>query len=156
MGRTSTGSKSPHRPADEPVQVVLIEDDPDDVRRIRAGFDEMEFEYAIDVYTTGDEALDALLESHPRSYPDFVLLDLTLPGTSGGDVLEAIASQTKLRHLPVIVLTDSDATEDIERSYATAANAYVTKPPNGSEYTSIIAAIERFWIKQAQLPPKTA
>ncbi len=113
----------------------------------------MEFEYVIEVYTTGNEALDALLKARPQTLPDFILLDLSLPDMNGDDILETIATESKLRHLPVIVLTNSDETADIERSYATAANAYVTKPSDADGFTSIINAIERFWIKQAQLPP---
>ncbi|RQG90832.1 response regulator [Natrarchaeobius chitinivorans] len=107
----------------------------------------------------GDEALTVLRdqsssEEHP--YPDIVLLDLNLPRVSGFDVLAELKDQPGLSALSVLVLTSSEAEEDIVKSYKLAANAYLTKPTGPGEFDSLIRSVEDFWFDKARIPPTSA
>lgn len=86
-------------------------------------------------------------------WPDLTLLDLNLPGTSGIELLETIRQEELLRRIPVIVLSSSTASQDIEQSYENNANAYLTKPSTPTEYFSLANTVEQFWLETAQLPP---
>ncbi|MFC4439468.1 MULTISPECIES: response regulator [Natrialbaceae] len=139
--------------------VVLVEDNPGDVRLIQEAFGESEGDHTLHVATTADDALELLNErarDPDKSAPDLVLLDLNLPGKDGYDVLETIRDDAALRRLPVIVLTSSKATDDIVRCYRAQANAYLTKPIETSKLVSMVHAIERFWFDHASLPPESA
>ncbi|WP_306053887.1 response regulator [Natronococcus wangiae] len=138
-------------------EVLLVEDNPGDVRLIQEAFSESEGDHALHVAATGGDALEWLNErarDPDRSNPDLVLLDLNLPGTDGYDVLEAIRGHSKLRRLPVVVLTSSNASEDVEKCYRTHANAYLTKPIDTGVLVSMVRVIERFWFEHARLPPE--
>lgn len=138
------------------MNILLVEDDPGDVRLMREAFETTEAETTLRVVTTGEDALECLRrqgEYEQAPFPDMVLLDLDLPGKSGCELLETIREDAKLRCLPVIVLTISDANEDIAKCYAAGANAYLTKPTDPDDFSDVVAAVESFWIKRAQLPP---
>ncbi len=140
----------------EPVEVLLVEDNPADGRLVREAFAETDREPTVHTVSTGDAAVETLTQlatDESRSLPDLALVDLNLPGTDGCDLLEAIRGHSRLRRLPVLVLTSSVADEDVVRSYDAAANAYLTKPTDHGAYVSLMAAVERFWLDNAQLPP---
>ncbi|WP_408958282.1 response regulator [Natrinema sp. 74] len=142
--------------ARDSVDVLLVEDNPGDVRLIREAFESVEFTVTFHTMTDGDTALEFLqnqvaADSGPDL--DLMLLDLNLPRTSGFDVLEAIKDDPKLASLPVLVLTSSEATEDIVKSYDLCANAYLTKPTDPDEFADIGRAVEAFWIDEVTLPP---
>lgn len=145
------------RNADEPVEILIVEDNPGDVRLLREAFGVTERETTLRTATNGDDAVDYLTrESSADEIPDLVLLDLNLPGRDGCDVLEAIRDDPHLEGLPVIMLTSSEAEEDVARCYSAGSNAYLTKPTTPEGLVSTVEYIEEFWIETSQLPPAPA
>jgi CheY-like chemotaxis protein len=145
--------------SDEPLKILLVEDNPGDVRLTQEAFKTTERETTLRILTTGDDAVDFLTPrgSHEMSTrPDLVLLDLNLPGKDGCEVLETIRNTSTIHHLPVIMLTSSTADEDIAKCYTACANAYLTKPTDPDEFAEVVDAIEQFWFEQVQLPPVPA
>ncbi|WP_222918843.1 response regulator [Natrinema sp. SYSU A 869] len=145
-----------HPPSTDPVSLLLVEDNPGDVRLIEEAFKSAGFETTFHTVTDGDAALEflqnrAATESGPDI--DLVLLDLNLPRTGGFEVLETIKNDPELTSLPVLVLTSSEANEDIVKSYELCANAYLTKPTDPGEFADIGRAVEAFWFDEATLPP---
>ncbi|MFC6718157.1 response regulator [Natrialbaceae archaeon GCM10025810] len=141
---------------DEPVDILLVEDNPGDVRLTQLAFSESEMDTRIHVVVDGDEVLDVLHEradSDSAPFPDLVLLDLNLPRVGGLEVLERIRDVPEFAHLPVLILTSSRANEDVVSSYERSANAYLTKPTDPNEFATLAKAVENFWFRRAQLPP---
>lgn len=141
---------------DEPFHVLLIEDNPGDVRLAREAFDEGDVASELHVVRTGTEGLDFLYrrgayEDAPR--PNLVLLDLHLPEIGGLEILERVKEDADLKRVPVIVLTSSEARDDVVRSYERHSNAYLTKPFDPDDFADLVRAIEAFWFRQARLPP---
>ncbi len=141
----------------EPAQLLLVEDNPGDVRLTKEAFKQGRIENDLHTVSDGSEALAFLkrrgeYEDAPR--PDLVLLDLNLPRTDGEEVLEQLKDDPKLRSIPVIVLTSSRAEEDIARSYELHANAYLTKPVDPDEFIETVRAFEKFWFSVVRLPPE--
>jgi CheY-like chemotaxis protein len=137
------------------VNVLLIEDDPGDVLMTREAFDEYLHNH-LDVVTDGAEALAYLRREEPYAdapRPDLVLLDLNLPRRDGREVLQEVKGDPELQHIPVIVLTTSQAEEDVLRSYQLHANAYVTKPVDFESFIEAIKQIDHFFVSVVQLPP---
>lgn len=144
---------------EKPIDVLLVEDNPGDVRLTREAFETTDTETTLHHVTDGDAALDYLSvgdTADSGSAPDLVLLDLDLPGTDGYEILEAIREDARLQYLPVIVLTSSDADEDVSRCYRANANAYVTKPTDCDEFTRMVEAFDQFWFQQVRLPPSSS
>lgn len=144
------------RSSDDPVEILLVEDNLGDIRLTQEAFKATDSETRLCPVTNGDDALEFLarrLTDESESLPDIALLDLNLPGRDGCEVLEAIRDDPKLRSLPVIMLTSSGDSEDIERCYDAHVNAYLTKPINMDEFATVVAAVERFWFERATLPP---
>lgn len=140
-----------------PVDILLIEDNPGDVRLTQEAFTESHISTTLHVVNDGVEALDFLNKRDtyggvPR--PDLILLDLNLPRKSGAEFLEELdEASPRLAHIPVIVLTSSRAEEDIVKSYELQANAYMTKPVDPSEFIDTITSFENFWLEVVELPP---
>ncbi|RDI72212.1 response regulator [Halopelagius longus] len=139
----------------DPAEILLVEDNPGDVRLTQEAFKDGRIQNTLHVVTDGVEALDFLYrrgdyEDAPR--PDLVLLDLNLPRKNGDAVLEEIRNDDELRRIPVIVLTSSTAHDDIVQSYDLCANAYLTKPVDPDEFISTIQTLERFWLSVVRLP----
>ena len=139
----------------EPIQILLVEDSPGDVRLTQEVLRDARI--ANDLHVVGDgEAAMAFLrregEYASRPRPDLVLLDLNLPRKDGREVLSEINADPDLRSVPVIVLTTSEAEQDILRSYQLAANAYITKPIDLSELIAVVRSIETFWLSIVRLP----
>ncbi|MFC4439742.1 MULTISPECIES: response regulator [Natrialbaceae] len=142
----------------EPVDVLVVKDNPGDVRLIREAFEmtETDTETDLQVVNTGKDAMAFLTQSgefEAAPHPDLVLLDLNLPGQDGCEVLETVRTDLQFRRLPVIVLTGSDSAENIERCYNARANAYLMKPTAPDEFVSTVEDVERFWLDQARFPP---
>ena len=136
------------------INVLLVEDDPGDVLMTREAFDEY-LHNRLDVVTDGAEALLYLRKEAPYAdapRPDLVLLDLNLPRRDGREVLAEIKDDPDLRHIPVIVLTTSQAEEDVLRSYQLHANAYVTKPVDFERFVSVVQQIDDFFVSVVRLP----
>ncbi|AGB38035.1 response regulator [Natronococcus occultus] len=136
-------------------EVLLVEDNPGDVRLVREAFAATDGDHELHAVMTGEDAVQFLeRRARDEAIPDLVLLDLNLPGIDGGDVLERIRESPELRRLPVIVLSSSEASEDVEACYRRAANAYLAKPIAPEELVSMIRSVERFWFDHARLPPQ--
>ena len=139
----------------EPVEILLVEDNPGDVRLTEEAFREGRIDNNLHVAADGVEALAFLeqrgeYEDAPR--PDLVLLDLNLPRMNGDELLAELKADPELRRIPVIVLTSSAAEEDIVTSYELHANAYLTKPVDPAEFIDTVQSFERFWFSIVKLP----
>jgi CheY-like chemotaxis protein len=138
------------------INVLLVEDDPGDVLMTREAFDEY-LQNRLDVVNDGAEALSYLRGEDPYQdapRPDLILLDLNLPRRDGREVLQEIKADPDLQHIPVIVLTTSQAEEDVLRSYQLHANAYVTKPVDFERFISVVRQIDEFFVSVVKLPPR--
>lgn len=143
----------PKTTADDAIDILLVEDNPGDVRLTQEAFKTADHEVTLQTVANGDDAVEFLRQSAESSLPDLVLLDLNLPGRHGCEVLEEMRDDPQLNPLPVIVLTSSNAEEDIVRCYDASVNAYLTKPTAPDEFISLIDSIEEFWLRKAELPP---
>ncbi|WP_224269563.1 response regulator [Haloprofundus salinisoli] len=141
--------------AGRPAEILLVEDNPGDVRLTEEAFKEGQIENKLHVVTDGVEALDFLFkrgEYADAPCPDIVLLDLNLPRKNGDEVLEEIRSDADLAKVPVIILTSSGAESDVAKSYELHANAYLTKPVNPVEFVETIRSFNSFWLSIVRLP----
>ncbi|HZA21998.1 MAG TPA: response regulator [Dehalococcoidia bacterium] len=141
----------------QPVEILLVEDNPGDVRLTIEALKSAKISNSINVVRDGIEAMAYLRKEGQYANvarPGIVLLDLNLPKKSGYEVLEELKKDEDLRRIPVVVLTSSQAEEDILRSYNLHANSYVTKPVGLQEFAKVVGAIEGFWLTIVQLPPK--
>lgn len=137
--------------AARPITVLLVEDDPGDVLLIREAFEDHKLNNTLLVAGDGVEALE-LLRNPETERPDLVLLDLNLPRKDGREVLREIKADDALRSIPVVVLTTSDAEEDILKSYDLHANAYVTKPVDFDRFIDVVRQIDEFFVSVVKLP----
>jgi CheY-like chemotaxis protein len=148
----------------DPIEVLLVEDDPGDVLLIREAFEDNKVANRLHVVADGVEALEFMRQTGehkeaPR--PDLVLLDLNLPRKDGREVLAEVKNDDALRTIPVVVLTTSQAEEDVLRSYDLHANAYVTKPVDFDRFIGVVRQIDQFFVSVVKLPnhratPRTA
>ncbi|WP_410674878.1 response regulator [Amycolatopsis sp. cmx-4-68] len=141
--------------APAPIDILLVEDDPGDVLMTREAFEHHKIRNALHVAGDGVEALEFLnhrgrFRDAPR--PGLILLDLNLPRKDGRELLGEIKQDPRLRTIPVVVLTTSEAEEDIVRSYDLHANAYVTKPVDFEKFIEVVRKIDDFWVTVVQLP----
>ena len=138
-----------------PVEILLVEDNPGDVRLTREALKAGHLWSRLAVVRDGMEALDYLRRLAPfqsATTPDLILLDLNLPKKDGREVLAEIKADETLRLIPVVVLTTSRAEEDILRSYKLHANCYITKPVDFAQFASVVQSIEDFWFTVVKLP----
>ena len=143
------------RSPNEPIDVLLVEDNPGDVRLTREAFETTDAETRLHVVRDGDAAVERLTRrdgDDPAASPDLALIDLNLPGRGGCEVLEAIRDDSELDRLPVIMLTGSEESDDVAQCYDADANAYLSKPSDPDEFIGLIAALEGFWFEQVHLP----
>jgi CheY-like chemotaxis protein len=137
------------------INVLLVEDDPGDVLITREAFAENKVRNQLSVVTDGVKALQFLrreAEYARAPRPDLILLDLNLPRMTGHEVLAEIKSDVDLQRIPVVVLTTSDAEEDVLRSYDLHANAYVTKPVDFERFLGVVRQIDDFFVTVVKLP----
>ena len=137
------------------VEILLVEDNPGDVRLTQEAMKEGKMRNNLSVARDGVEAMAFLRREGqyadaPR--PDVVLLDLNLPKKDGREVLAEIKADPDLRRIPVVVLTSSKADEDIVNSYDAHANCYVTKPGDLEQFMEVIRSVEGFWVQIVKLP----
>ena len=138
-----------------PIEILLVEDNPGDVRLTREALQEAKVRNNLAVANDGVEALSYLRREPPfenATRPDLVLLDLNLPRKDGREVLAEIKADPDLRRLPVVVLTTSNAEQDILESYNLYANCYITKPVDLDQFLGIVTSIEDFWLTIVKLP----
>lgn len=141
----------------QPIEILLVEDNPGDVRLTLEALKEGKIYNNLTVVEDGAEALAFLRREgrHAQAVrPDLILLDLNLPKKDGREVLADIKNDESLRRIPVIVLTSSQAEEDILKAYDNYANCYVTKPVDVDQLFKIVKSIENFWLAIVKLPPK--
>ncbi|GGS65651.1 two-component system response regulator [Planobispora rosea] len=137
------------------IDVLLVEDDPGDVLLTREAFELNKVKNKLHVVNDGEQAMAFLRKEEgyeDAPTPDLVLLDLNLPRKDGREVLQDIKSDENLRRIPVVVLTTSEAEEDILRSYNLHANAYVSKPVDFDQFINVVRRIDDFFVTVVKLP----
>ena len=134
-----------------PAEILLVEDNRGDVLLTRKALQSAQIENRLSVAESGEAALERLRDE-AQALPDLILLDLNLPRMSGRDVLGQVKADARLRHIPVIILSSSAAEQDIARSYALHANAYVVKPVDLDSFRAAISTIEQFFFFLVELP----
>lgn len=137
--------------------LLLVEDNPADIRLTQEALKEGQIPVHLSVVTDGIEAVEFLYRTGkykdaPR--PDLIMLDLNLPGKNGREVLSEIKSDPDLKKIPVLVMTTSKAQQDVTRAYSLNANCYITKPMDLDEFMAVVRSIEDFWLDKASLPEK--
>lgn len=142
---------------DRPIEILLVEDSPGDVRLTLEALKEGRVRNNVHVARDGVEAMAFLRQEKPFSdkpRPDLILLDLNMPRKDGREVLAEIKSDEALKLIPVVVLTTSSSEEDVLRSYDLHANCYITKPVDMDQFISVVRSLEDFWLAVVKLPPK--
>jgi CheY-like chemotaxis protein len=139
----------------DPVHILIVDDNTTDLVIMREAFADTQIDAVLDVAINGEEAMKYLrrvgeFAKSPR--PDLIILDLNMPRKNGHEVLHEIKSDPLLLRIPVIVLTTSQAEEDVSRAYAAHANCYIRKPVDFVEFEKVMATIEKFWFETVILP----
>jgi two-component system, chemotaxis family, response regulator Rcp1 len=139
----------------EPIEVLLVEDSPGDVRLTREAFKDAKVHINLHVARDGAEAMAFL--GHEGNYanvprPDLILLDLNLPKKDGREVLKEIKENDTLKSIPIVILTTSASEADILRSYRLHANCYITKPVGLDGFLKVVNSIDSFWLSVVKLP----
>jgi chemotaxis family two-component system response regulator Rcp1 len=145
------------RETSRPIEILLVEDNPGDVRLTLEAFKEGRIHNKLRVARDGAEALDMLYQRAPHEVsmvPDLILLDLNLPKKSGREVLAEIKTDPHSKRIPVVVLTTSTAEQDVLASYNLFANSYIVKPVDLEQFFRVIKSIEQFWLTVVKLPGK--
>lgn len=138
-----------------PIEVLLVEDSPGDVRLTREALKDAKMHINLSVVSDGTEAMaylrrEKIHAAAPR--PDLILLDLNLPKMDGRDVLKEIKESDALKSIPVVILTTSASPVDVERSYQLHANCYITKPVDLQGFIKVVQSIDNFWLSIVKLP----
>jgi CheY-like chemotaxis protein len=139
----------------KPIEILLVEDSPGDARLVQENLKEAKVRNNLNIVADGVEAMAYLRKEGQyknAAGPDMVLLDLNLPRKDGREVLAEMKEDEKLKRIPVVVLTISQAEEDVFKSYNLHANAYVTKPVDLKQFMLAVKAIEGFWLTVVKLP----
>ncbi len=142
-----------------PVQVLLVEDDPGDVRLTQEALKRGKLRVTITVVDDGEKALQYLRRQPPYagvSVPDLVFLDLNLPKVDGREVLKEAKADPEIRKIPIVVLTTSAADADVLKAYGLGGNCYITKPVGFEAFQKVVRAVEEFWFEVVKLPPRGA
>ena len=140
-----------------PIEILLVEDNPGDVRLTQEAIREAKIRNKLNVVNDGEQAVAYVrrqgdYSDQPR--PDLILLDLNLPKKDGREVLQELKTDPDLHRIPVVVLTSSAAEQDILRTYDLYANAYVTKPVDLEQFMHVVSSIQDFWLNIVKLPPE--
>ena len=143
-------------PSVRPIQILLVEDSPSDAKLTLAALKMAKVVNQVSHVEDGVEAMEFLRRQgkYARAErPDLILLDLNLPRKDGREVLEEMKADPDLQMIPVVILTTSQAEQDIIRSYKLHANCYITKPVNFERFLEVVQSIENFWLTVVALPP---
>ena len=141
----------------KPVDILLVEDNPADVRLTEEALKDAKVSNNLAVVGDGVEAMKFLQHQTPyvdSPRPDLILLDLNLPRKDGREVLAELKNDEELRRIPVVILTTSQAEEDILKTYDLHANCYITKPVDLDQFIKVVRSIENFWLTVVKLPPR--
>ncbi|HEX2974695.1 MAG TPA: response regulator [Bacteroidales bacterium] len=139
------------------IDILVVEDNPGDARLIREILNENKLYSSLYIVNDGVEAMSFLHNEGKFSIapkPDLIILDLNLPRKDGREVLAEIKADDELKHIPIVIMTISQAEEDILKTYKLHANCYITKPIDLNEFIKVIKSIEDFWFSVVKLPPK--
>lgn len=137
------------------IQILMVEDNPDDVLLTREALKDAKVHCNLHVTEDGVQALEFLNRTGPYSEvprPDIILLDLNLPRKDGREVLQEIKNRENLRMIPVVILTTSESPDDISRAYDSHVNCYITKPVDFDQFIKVVRSIEDFWFTVVKLP----
>ena len=140
----------------KPIDILLVEDNPGDVRLTREALKEGKVLNSLHAVTNGVDALEFLrhIGQYAKApHPDIILLDLNLPRMDGREVLAEIKTDPNLRRIPVIILTTSQAEEDVINAYDLHANCYIAKPVDLDQFIKVIKSVDEFWFTIVKLPP---
>lgn len=143
------------RARSRPIEILLVEDNPADVRLTIEGLKEAKIANTLHAVNDGDAALDFLYRRKAfasAERPDLVLLDLNLPGVDGRTVLKTIKNDDRLKVIPVVIITSSEAEADIIKSYEAHANCFISKPIDFAGFLHVVRSIENFWFTVVRLP----
>ncbi len=135
--------------AGAPIDILLVEDNPADVRLTREALKESRVR--LHVARDGVEAMALLRSATAAQRPDLILLDLNLPRKDGREVLQEIKQDDALRHIPVVILTTSQAEQDVLQSYRLGASAFITKPVEIDRFFQVVRSLEQFWLDVVRL-----
>jgi len=141
----------------KPINILIVEDNPGDARLIKEVLNEGKILNDLHIVKDGVEAMEFLHKrgeyaKAPR--PDLIILDLNLPKKDGREVLAEVKSDQHLKSIPIVIMTTSNAEEDILKSYNLHANCYITKPIDLNQFIKVVKSIEEFWFSIVKLPPK--
>ena len=140
----------------KPIEILLVEDNPGDVRLTKEALADGKVINNLSVVFDGQEAMDFLHKKGKYAKairPDLIFLDLNLPKKDGREVLQEVKSDPKLKKIPIVVLTTSQAEQDIMMSYEHHANCYITKPVDFGQFIKVVRSVENFWFSIVTLPP---
>ena len=138
-----------------PVDILLVEDNPGDVRLIIEAFKDVEINHNLTVASDGMEAMQIINQEGKYSNtnrPKLIILNFNLPLKSGCDVLKEIKHDDTLKSIPIVILTTSNAEKDITRTYENHANAYLIKPVDLNQFINVAKSIHDFWLNNVKLP----
>ena len=141
----------------ELIHVLMAEDSPTDAELAQFALEDAKVEIDLKIVEDGVDAMKYLHKEEPyqnAQIPDLILLDLNMPRMSGQEVLNKVRTDPNLNRIPIVILTTSDAQEDIDAAYDNHANAYVTKPVDFEQLVEIVHQIENFWFQIVKLPTK--
>jgi CheY-like chemotaxis protein len=141
----------------KPVEILLVDDNPGDVRLTREALSEAKIANRLTVAVDGEAAMKILKHQPPHEdapRPDLILLDLNMPGMDGREVLSRVKNDDELRSIPVVVLTSSEADADVQEVYDLHANCYIVKPVNFDRLMQVVRIVEGFWLSLVKLPHK--
>ncbi len=150
---------SPGESSQKRLEVLLVEDSPGDIRLTQEAFRRANDAIHLHVATDGVEAMSFLKQEGAHTdapRPHIVLLDLNMPKMDGREVLAQIKGDDSLKSIPIIILTTSDATEDIEKTYQLRTNCYLCKPVQLEHFEELVQSINDFWLTKAKLPDQPA
>ncbi len=145
----------PHRTTPSPISILLVDDDAGDVVLTRKALEDSKLINTLDVAKDGVEAMEYLLQKGTftdAKRPDLILLDLNMPRKDGRETLAEIKSHEQLKHIPIVVLTTSDADKDVSQIYDLQASCYVTKPVDLQQFTRVVHSIKEFWVRIVKYP----
>jgi chemotaxis family two-component system response regulator Rcp1 len=140
-----------------PIQILMVEDNPDDIELTFEALKDARVGNFLSVVKDGEEAIAYLRcqgKYKQAIRPDLILLDLNMPKKNGRDVLREIKNDPQLKRIPVVILTTSQAEDDILHTYDLHANCYITKPVDFNQFLKVVRSIEDFWLTVVKLPPR--
>jgi chemotaxis family two-component system response regulator Rcp1 len=147
-----------HSGSARPVDILLVEDNPGDVRLIQEGLRDGKILNQLSTVSNGQQAMELLRQQGNYAQarrPELILLDLNLPRKDGREVLQEVKTDPNLRSIPIVIITSSPVEEDILKSYNAHANCYIVKPLDLHKFINVVRSIEDFWLSIVKLPRKS-